>query len=222
MKTMLGAQAFSNLVTMLDQLVELFGEDIVGPLRDLFSKLLGENGRRWVEEFKKFGRGEICWAAFKLSNLYFDPAIASGMLGATTGQDLWARVIKFFTGGVDSDFVNWGLTDDQAPTTETPFTVLPLKKNGRFAEIFEGFNLDLNLLAWKSFDQVMAFAMDHVGKLHFKGYGIFFLCQVDGKFFVVRVDWRVGGQMRLSIRHWSNECVWYAENRYRFVFPQQP
>lgn len=220
MKTTLGKEAFSNLSAMLGQLIELFGEDIVGVLRDLFTKLLGKDGRTYLAVLKKLTRGE-------LFNPYLGPVIASGMLGATTGQGLWTRVTSFFTGGVDPDFTNWGLTDDQAPTSKTPFVVFPLKKAGRFDEIFKGFGLDLKLLAWQSFDQVMAFSRDHVDLLHPKGYGTFFLCQVGGKLFVANVFWNDGGLLndgclpQLSVRRLSDDDVRNTEFQDRFVFPQQ-
>lgn len=164
----------------------------------------------------------------KLPNPYLR-SIATGILGATTGQRTLAKMKKLFTGGLDSDFTNWGTDVEGTATTDTPFEVYELTKDGSFKEIFGGFGIkDLKGLCWSQ-DQIIKFAEDHSDKLHPQGWATFFLFCVkfdEGTenerevFFVADVRRDVVGRLGASVRHLPLDGVWYAELRYRFVIPQ--
>ncbi|MFA5736649.1 MAG: hypothetical protein WCX70_00440 [Candidatus Paceibacterota bacterium] len=143
--------------------------------------------------------------------------ITIGVLGATTG----ARYLKL-------DF--WG-TDVASPVTEeASFEVFEMIKDGTFEQIFGGFGVDdFKKLFWSQ-DQIITFFEANSDKLHPKGLATFFLFSVklkkgtenDEEFFVADV-YRLGdARFRTHVYCLSDDNVWRAEDRNRFVVPQWP
>lgn len=192
-------------------------EFMSGPLNQLVVNLGGEDGAMWEEELKKFNRKETCWPK---GNPYLS-RIATGNLKATDGKRTIVRARKMFPGYFDDDYVNWGTDVPDQPTGETPFEVLELVKNGKFAQIFGAFGRPLDELCWSQ-DQIISFVEDHADLLHPKGWATFFLFKVGDEFFVACVGRSGGGQLGARARRLSDDDVWGAGGRYRFVVPQLP
>ena len=186
-------------------------------LVSFFQKLTGDKAMVWWEEFKKFCRGETCWAISK--NLYLRP-IATVKLSETLGQRTLAKAKKLFTGFLDGDFANWGTDVPGEAKPKTPFEVFELVKDGTFAQVFGAFGVALDELCLSQ-DQIITFVEDHANLLHPKGWATFFLFKVDEEFFVVRVRRVGGGQLKADVRRLSYDGVWPAVDRQRFVVPQQ-
>jgi len=135
---------------------------------------------------------------------------------------------ELFTGFLDPDFINWGTNVAGPATTEAPFEVYEMIKNGTFAQIFRGFGVDLKELCWSQ-DQITTFVEDHSGLLHPQEWATFFLFSVkfdEGtenereEFFVADVDRAGDGRLEAVVGHLSDDGVWDAVCRYRFVLPQ--
>jgi len=58
MKIMLGM--LLGLLESLDQIVKNEARIAIGTLRDLFNKLISDDGEKWWKELKKFLRKESC------------------------------------------------------------------------------------------------------------------------------------------------------------------
>lgn len=194
-----------------------------GPLNQLLVNLGGEDGARWEAELNKFNRKETCWPK---DNPYLRK-IAAGMLPATDGQQTMVGAKEMFPGCFDGDYANWGTNVPGKATPEMPFEVYELAKDGKFAQIFEGFARPLGELCWEQ-DKIIAFVEGHPELLHPQGYGTFFLFKVKfeentenerEEFFVASVH-RRGGQLRADVYQLSDGYVWDAEHRRRFVIPQ--
>ncbi|MCX6712535.1 MAG: hypothetical protein NT041_02530 [Candidatus Vogelbacteria bacterium] len=136
---------------------------------------------------------------------------------------------KLFRGFLDYNFVNWGTNVLGKATSEALFEVYELVKDGIFAQIFGAFGVTLDSLCWEQ-DQIISFVESHPELLHPKEWATFFLFKVkfdEGKpeereeFFVAYVHRGDAGQLRAHVRRLSDDRVWPADYRYRFVLPQQ-
>ena len=137
---------------------------------------------------------------------------------------------NLFHGGIDTDFINWGTDVAGTATTETPFEVYEMIKNGTFKQILDAFEVeDLKEFCWSQ-DQIVEFVEDHPDRLHPQGWATFFLFKVkfdDGTdngredFFVAGVYRNGVDQIEVRAHRLSSDYVWCAERRPRFVFPQR-
>ncbi len=141
---------------------------------------------------------------------------------ATTGKRTIAKSEQLFTGYLDSDFKRWGLDSKSSPTPEMPVEVHEMVKNGTFAQIYGGMNVDLNKLVLTQ-DQIVSFVETHRKWLRADGYGTFFLfkekVEDEEQFFVA--DVHVNGRgLDVYVDRFSYGHVWHAGYRLRFVIPQ--
>lgn len=129
-------------------------------------------------------------------------------------NDTIARAGNLFS-YIDSDFENYG-TDKKSPKTkETSVAVLEMSKNATFAQMFT--KPDEMTLTQA---QIIQFVKNHEDKLREDGYSTFFLFKTGDEFFVAGVYFRDGGRLRVHVRRFSYDDVWYAERRHRVVVPQ--
>lgn len=119
---------------------------------------------------------------------------------------------------IDSDFKNYGANEKGVATPKTPVEVHELVKSGKFSQIFGSMNSDLNKLCFTQ-SQILNFIKNHKNWLRTDGWGTFFLFKSGEKFFVAGVDVASLG-LDVRVHHFGRGNVWYAERRYRFVFPQ--
>ncbi|MCX6712556.1 MAG: hypothetical protein NT041_02635, partial [Candidatus Vogelbacteria bacterium] len=200
---------------MPENMLDVALPDVKGLLNDLLEKLSSEDGKMWLEQSKRFFRKEPCWTR---SNRYLRQ-IATGVLGSTTGEKIFAEESEFFSGGLDSDFVGWLKGVKSAPTEEAPFEVLEQVEDGTFTQVLEGFGPSLDQL-FLTEDQVVTFAKDHPELLHPKGYATFipFFKKFDEGMeserierFVALVRRNDDGQLRAHVCKLSDGHVWHAD-----------
>ena len=137
-------------------------------------------------------------------------------IAATDGKGTIAEAMDVFTGGIDKDFKNWGLDVAGKPTKRTKVQVHEMVKDGTFEQMF-GSNPDH--LCFEQ-DQIVSFVKKHKKWLRTDGCATFFLFKVKGKFFVAGVVLD-SGRPNVYVDGLDYDYVWDAENRRRFVSPQQ-
>lgn len=120
-----------------------------------------------------------------------------------------------FTGWIDSDFRNYGLTEDRE-AQKTKVAVHDLKEVGTFKEIFGSLTDNLESLVMTQ-GQVIEFAKT-IKKTDLYDY-FFLLKGTTGEFFVARVIVRAG-RLEARVHRLSGDDVWNAEGRHRIVVPQ--
>lgn len=201
-------------------------EEVGRVLVSFFQKLTGNKALVWWKEFKKFCRGETCWP---VGNFYLSCLeSASGFLGATTGEGVFAEAVQFFRGYLDPNFAKWAKGVKSHQTEKTPFKVYELIKDGTFMQILNGFGGDISQWFWTE-AQALKFVEDHQDKLHPKDWVTFIPYSIkfdEGtkdehvEFFVAGVR-RDVGLLEAVVSLLSDDFVWSAERLYRFVLPQQ-
>lgn len=154
-----------------------------------------------------------------LKNISGDKQI---VIGETDGIETLANASDLFTGFLDSDFEAYGTNVPGKPTKPTPVEVFEQVKDGDFKTIYDGLR-NLDDLCFEQ-AQIKAFPRDHSAWLHPKGWATFFLFKVgegkNKKFFVARV-YQNSGKLEALVSLFSDDRVWLASRRSRFVFPQQ-
>ncbi len=119
---------------------------------------------------------------------------------------------------VDINFDNWDAQTISVPTTITKALVYEQMKDGTFAEIFGSFNTDLDLLEFKTHEQIKDFVEKNPGLLHPKGYNTFsFFRNKKGERFVAIVSCDSDGDLDVNVNRFSRDLVWIAEYALRFV-----
>ena len=200
--------------------------EVRGLVGDLMDRLFGPESATWIAMTRRFLRKEPCWTR---SNRYLR-RIATGVLGPTTGEKIFAEESEFFSGGVDSDFARCLKGVKSAPTKEAPFEVFEQVEDGMFMQILEGSGQPLDQLFFTE-DQAVTFVKEHRDLLHPKGYATFipFFKKFDEgtesvrvEVFVADVRRLVVGQPKAYVDQLSDDYVWDAEDRYRFAIPQLP
>jgi len=141
-------------------------------------------------------------------------------LDETDGGATIAKADMVFKGGI----YHYGCSekDTNVPSQSTKkakATVHEMIRDGTFAQIWNGMSDDLNSLCLTQ-PQIIQFVQKHRKWLRTDGYGTFFLFKVGEEFFVARVYFDVGGQLRVSVLGLSYGDVWYAGGRPRIVVPQ--
>ena len=151
-----------------------------------------------------------------LRQLFVGEAIS---VGATDGTETIAKARNVFVAGIDSDFVAWGLDVPSRPTKATKAIVCEITNDGTFAEVFESLNRSLDSLCWEQ-SQIVEFAKKYRDRICEDRRATFFLFKVGNKFFVAYVHVHSDGGLHVYVDRFSNDNVWYAEDRHRFAVPQ--
>jgi hypothetical protein len=143
------------------------------------------------------------------------------MLALCTSTNSIADVPKMFPRFHDYDFKNWKLDESQPKTDAQKLLICEMQpgKDGDFKKIFGIFNRPLQALAIKQ-NRIEQFVDLHKNLLHPKGYATLFLIEreSDKARFVVYVH-RDAGRLRVNVRKFSNDNVWFGEYRSRVVVP---
>lgn len=142
-------------------------------------------------------------------------------IGATDGTETLAEAGDVFTGWVDDDFKNWKTNKPGKATGETPVQVYEMAENADFAQIFGGFDRELDDLCLSQ-GQIKSFAANHRDWLRKDGYATFFLFKVGTEFFVAYVRVGSDGDLGVDAYRFDYGFVWSAESLRRVVVPQQP
>ncbi len=145
--------------------------------------------------------------------------LQSTTIAATSGNATIANASKVFTGFLDSDFQIWGTNKSGEDTEPTETHIYEMLKDGTFADLFGSVCSDLDLLCLTQ-GQIIEFARNNRDLLRQDGYGTFFLFKVDAQLVVADV-FVSGDELKASVVHFSDKCVWRTSLRYRLVVPQQ-
>ncbi len=150
-------------------------------------------------------------------NVYLRPISPELTILPTNGTRTIAHASKLFTGYIDGGFKNLDVPSLPSPTRSV--MVYEQVKDGSFQDTFGSLGRPLDELCLTQ-DQIIAFVEREASWLHPQGYGTFFLFKEGDKFFVAFVDRHDAGRLKVYVSRLSDDCVWYAVCRYRFVFSQ--
>ena len=139
-------------------------------------------------------------------------------LNPTDGMETIAKAGSLFTGGIDSDFANYGCDVVVPATGKQNVAVREMIMNGTFAQIFGELGKLDDLCLTQA--QIIQFVKSHRKWLRKDGYATFFLFKIGNEFFVARVSFADDGRLEVGVRHLSDDYVWYAGSQHRMVVPQ--
>lgn len=137
---------------------------------------------------------------------------------ASCSNETIARADGVFTGWIDLYFTDWNLDVKSPKTDATELAVLEMDKSGTFKELFVSISSDLDSMCLTQ-AQIVEFVRSHKAHLRTDGYATFFLFKVGNEFFVARVFLGSGSRPGAHVYHFSDDHVWNAEYRRRFVVP---
>ena len=236
--------------------------DQAGELKMAFRRTRGSDGSEWTnEDIKKSSEGDflglvldvldgrakivstenVTRVAVKpnpkvyLRDLYPNETIE---FGPDNGTKMLANAKNIFKAGIDSDFVNWGLSKKRSPKDKIQARVCEMVEDGTFGQIF-GFLFGASSDEFQNFSefvkkyredlrricvgqgQIEEFVVKHRDKLREDGWGTFFLFENEdvGEFFVARVSFGSGGGLGVVVRRFGHSYVWFAAYRRRLVTP---
>ena len=119
---------------------------------------------------------------------------------------------------VDGCFNKWNAQTVSKDTVETTAFVYQQMRNGTYADIYGSFNKDLNLLEFKTHEQIKDFVKKNPDLLHPKGYSTNFIFRNKKRERFVAFVYRGSvGDLGVYVNRFSNNHVWYAKYAYRFV-----
>lgn len=119
---------------------------------------------------------------------------------------------------IDIDFDNWNAQTVSRKTVITKALVYEQIKKGTYADIFGSFNTDLDLLEFKTHEQIKDFVKKNPALLHPKGHSTGFVFRnKKGERFIANVEIESGGKSRVGVDRFLYDHVWKAEVAYRFV-----
>ena len=142
------------------------------------------------------------------------------VIAATKGTETLASANDVFN-YIDSDFNNWGCDKVEEATLETPVEVYEQIEDASYRKIFGGFGQNLDRLRLTTPQIKKFFAAEADNWLREDGWAVYhFLFKVGDNFFVVYAFGDADGDRRARVRSLSDESVWGAGHRFRFVLPQ--
>ena len=135
------------------------------------------------------------------------------VIGATDGTETF-KSSGLFTGGIYGVSVP-ATVENPTSTQETTVAVHEMVEDGNYQTLF----VSLGKAGEQEYEQsqIVAFCRVHPDKLRKDGYGTFF--RLKGGF-VAGVDVDDDGRLRVYVRPFSNDFVWYARFAHRLVAPQ--
>ena len=146
-------------------------------------------------------------------------------LNATDGTEMLVQAGDIFA-WVDPDFNNWKLNVPGKPTVTEDVSVHEMTKNGTFAEIYDSLGALNGLRLGQG--QIKQFVKRYTSKLHPDGWATFFLftrgdepVNEDRSNVFVASVYRRDGELEVHVYGFSDDDVWGAGGRYRFVAPQR-
>lgn len=143
------------------------------------------------------------------------------VLGPTDGKRTICQADDVFKGFLDPKFMGWNLNVPSRATEEVEVCVHKIIADGSFKKIYGSIGRPLAELCLTQ-SQIIDFCVKHRGGLlGHRGYGTFFLFDVNDLFFVANVGY--GGDGRLNVKVYElfgGGTFWRAGFDYRFVLPQ--
>jgi hypothetical protein len=146
--------------------------------------------------------------------------LESGLIvPATKGTRTFVNTRKMFTGYFDPGFESYGTNVPSDPTPQVGSDLYEMTSNGSFKTVLESFELDPNLLFWRSQDQTLTWVKNHPNHLPPDGWSTFLPFIVGDKKFVAIVC-RDDRELEAYVSHFDVGSVWDAKVRERWVLPQ--
>ena len=138
---------------------------------------------------------------------------------AVDGTEILADAKDVFSGGIDSDFINWEADEPDRSTVETPVDVYEMTQDATFSQMFGDLSSDVRRLCLTQ-HQIKNFVKKHRSWLRTEGYATFFLFESKGHFFVAVVRFDSRGRLGVRVFRFGGSSVWRAGNRHRLVVPR--
>jgi len=113
---------------------------------------------------------------------------------------------------IDQDFKNWGANKKGKATEEMKVDVMEMKEKATFQQMMSPDSLLTQ-------EQILYFIENHKDLISKNRY-TFFPFKSGEKVFVADVYVHSVGSLAANVHRFSNDYVWPAESRYRFVVPQ--
>ena len=137
------------------------------------------------------------------------------VLDSDDGQETPAQATDVFR-YIDCNFKVWRCNVAAPPTKETAVQVYELIRNSTFRELFGGFGVAIDSLAFTQ-GQIKQFAKLYPNWLKKAGNGTFFLFKVGKEFFVAAAYFFSDGRIGVRVRGLTLERVFRAQKRHRLV-----
>jgi len=138
---------------------------------------------------------------------------------AVDGTEILADAKDVFSGGIDSDFINWEADEPDRSTVETPVDVYEMTQDATFSQMFGDLSSDVRRLCLTQ-HQIKNFVKKHRSWLRTEGYATFFLFESKGYFFVAVVLFDSRGGLFVRVLQFEDSHVWDAGIRHRLVVPR--
>jgi len=141
------------------------------------------------------------------------------MIEALDGKAYISDAKKVFSSFISKDFTNWKLNKPGPATAKILCDVDEVVRDGNSTQIFTGINSDLDKIVMTQ-AQIIRFCEKHPTWLRQEGYTTFFLTEMDGEYFVVRV--RIDDGLIVLVTHLKNIRNWLGIYKLRVVYPRMP
>jgi hypothetical protein len=141
------------------------------------------------------------------------------IINVTNGSGTIAKAKNVFTGGIDSDFVNYGTDVKSQPTEKTPVKVFEMRRDATFAQIYNDFGKNIDDLCLTQ-PQIISFVTEHSKWLNMDGYATFFIFMLNNEFFIAHVILDDNGLEVCIYYYLKNDYIWGSKFKHRFVVPQ--
>lgn len=197
----------------------------LGIVLDIANKLGGKDCELWKAHLAAMLREGVKSEAKSLVSTYLRRLFEDEriVIGPTDGTRTIAKAKDVFTGGIDSNFVRYGLDNPGHSTEQAEVAVYEMIKDGVFKDIFESLKHPLVKLCLEQ-DQIIDFCVKHKDKLRQDGTTFLFKEKLDfsatpENMFVMMVNTGSCG-LCMSVYKYLSVESWFAIHRRRFVIPQ--
>jgi len=207
-----GMGVFVAIISSLVELVKKLGGSI-----EMIYRLATPEGSKTLEAIARI----VVSGAAKAQSQFLK-LISGGVsltVDAVDGTEILADAKDVFSGGIDSDFINWEADEPDRSTVETPVDVYEMTQDATFSQMFGDLSSDVRRLCLTQ-HQIKNFVKKHRSWLRTEGYATFFLFESKGHFFVADVSFLSNDVLNVSVNRFERSDVWRAGNRHRLVVPR--
>lgn len=142
------------------------------------------------------------------------------VIPATDGKRTFAGSGELFSGYLDLDFVNYGLSKPGQAKPETKFEPFELVKSGTFKQFIGSLGVPLDKLVVTE-DQAIWVVENRPDLLNRDGAANFFLLKEGDEYFVANVYWHTDGRRGADVNRFGSDNVWRGGGEHRLIVPQQ-
>ena len=209
-----GMGVFVAIISSLVELVKKLGGSI-----EMIYRLATPEGSKTLEAIARI----VVSGAAKAQSQFLK-LISGGVsltVDAVDGTEILADAKEkdVFSGGIDSDFINWEADEPDRSTVETPVDVYEMTQDATFSQMFGDLSSDVRRLCLTQ-HQIKNFVKKHRSWLRTEGYATFFLFESKGHFFVAFVIFNSTDKLNVDVNRFEYSSVWHAGSRHRLVVPR--